>query len=156
VGKTFEDYLSEAQTDMVAVCLEYVEGKADDIYIYGSYEPEMYAFNVFYRINGKVVRKNQLNEAVESSQSPKAQEYNVSRERMSALTRIGMDNLELIHEKCQEFNREMPTEFKIHYDIKQNKLEGNYRYDLVYSNDDELLPADIFDAWFEEVKNQEN
>ncbi|WP_213421993.1 DUF600 domain-containing protein [Bhargavaea massiliensis] len=142
---------------MVASCLEYVDGKADDIYIYGSYEPDMYAFNVFYRINGgEVVRKHQLNEAVESTQNPKAQEYDVSRERMSALTRIGMDNLELIHEKCQEFNREMPTEFKLHYDIKQNKLAGKYRYDLAYSNDDELLPADIFDAWFEEVKNQEN
>jgi hypothetical protein len=64
--KEFDRYLAELQTKMVAVCMEYVENRADDIYIYASYEPEMYAFNVFYRINDKVVRKNQLNEAVES------------------------------------------------------------------------------------------
>lgn len=46
----------------------------------------------------------------------------------------------------------MPTEIKLIYNVKQNNLKGNYRYDLVYSNDDELLPDDIFDSWFEEVK----
>ncbi len=30
--------------------------------------------------------------------------------------------------------------------------DGSHRYDLVYTNDDELLPDDIFDLWFEEVK----
>lgn len=35
VSKTFEDLFSELQTDMVAVCMEYVEDRADDIYIYG-------------------------------------------------------------------------------------------------------------------------
>lgn len=47
--KTFEDYLSELQTDMVAICLEYVENQADAIYIYCSYEPDMYSFDVFYK-----------------------------------------------------------------------------------------------------------
>ena len=49
--------------------------------------------------------------------------------------------------------KEMPTEIKLHYNVKQNSLKGKYRYDLVYSNDEELLPDDIFDLWFEEVKN---
>jgi len=40
----------------------------------------------------------------------------------------------------------------LHYNVKQNSLKGNYRYDLVYSNDDELLPDDIFEQWFEEFK----
>ena len=47
----------------------------------------------------------------------------------------------------------MPTEMKLHYNVKQNSLNGKYKYDLVYSNDEELLPDDIFDSWFEEVKN---
>jgi hypothetical protein len=44
--------------------LEYVENHADDIYIYCSYEPAMYAFDVIYKINGHVVLKNNLNNAV--------------------------------------------------------------------------------------------
>ena len=31
--KMFEDYFTEIQSDMVSICLEYVENKADEIYI---------------------------------------------------------------------------------------------------------------------------
>jgi hypothetical protein len=148
----FEGYLIELQTDMVAICLEYVENKADEIYIYCSYEPEMYVFDFFYRINEKIVHKHQLNEATKELESQHIQVYDVSRERQKAALRIGNQNLKLIHKKCKEFNKEMPTEMKLYYNVKQNSLKGKYRYDLVYSNDDELLPDDIFDLWFEEVK----
>lgn len=30
--KVFEDYFTEIQSDMVFICLEYVENKADEIY----------------------------------------------------------------------------------------------------------------------------
>lgn len=42
---------------------------------------------------------------------------------------------------------------KLYYNVNKNKLKGKYRYDLVYSNDDNLLPNNIFDQWFEEVKS---
>lgn len=37
----FEDYFSELQADMVSICLEYVQGKADKIYIYAAFEPRV-------------------------------------------------------------------------------------------------------------------
>ncbi|MDQ0221024.1 YesN/AraC family two-component response regulator [Peribacillus cavernae] len=64
MSKEFKEYLSKLQTDKAAICLEYLENQAEDIYIYCSYEPEMYAFDVFYKINGQVVLKNNLNNAV--------------------------------------------------------------------------------------------
>nr|WP_251030361.1 DUF600 domain-containing protein [Bacillus sp. ISL-35] len=136
---------------MVAICLEYVENKADEIFIYCSYEPTMYVFDFFYRINGKVVHKHQLNKAVNELDSQKPV-YDISRERQKAALRIGNQNLKLIHKKCEEFSKEMPAEIKFYYNVKQNSLKGNYRYDLVYSNDGELLPDDIFDSWFHEVE----
>lgn len=149
--KVFEDYFSELQTDMVAICLEYVDNKADEIFIYCSYEPEMYVFDFFYKINGKIVHKHQLY-VVEKEDSQHNQVYDISRERQKDALRIGNQNLKLIHKKCKEFNKEMPTEMKLYYNVKKNSLKGKYRYDLVYSIDDELLPDDIFDLWFEEVK----
>ncbi|EMR07146.1 hypothetical protein C772_00791 [Bhargavaea cecembensis DSE10] len=134
---------------MVAVCLEYVENRPDDIYIYCSYEPEMYSFDVFFRINGKTVRKNKLNDAVSNEQ------YDVELDRQRALLHNGNENLKQIHAKCKEFGRDMPTEIKLHYDVKKNKLEGSYNYELVYSNDNERLPDHIFGAWFNEVKSHE-
>ncbi|MBM7664500.1 hypothetical protein JOC25_000956 [Solibacillus kalamii] len=150
--KVFEDYFSELQTDMVAICLEYVDNKADEIFIYCSYEPKMYVFDFFYKINGKVVHKHQLNETVKGSNSPQNQVYDVSKERQKAALRIGNQNLKHIHKKCEEFNKDMPKEIKLYYNVKQNSLKGKYRYELVYSIDNELLPDDIFDLWFEEVK----
>ncbi|WP_405096941.1 DUF600 domain-containing protein [Oceanobacillus sp. FSL H7-0719] len=150
--KLFEDYFSELQTDMVAICLEYVDNKAEEIFIYCSYEPKMYVFDFFFKVNGKVVHKQQLNEVSKESDSQQSRVYDVSRERQKAALRIGNQNLKLIHKKCEEFNKDMPTEMKLHYNVKENSLKGKYRYDLVYSIDDELLPDDIFDLWFEKVK----
>ncbi|EQB36669.1 MULTISPECIES: hypothetical protein [Virgibacillus] len=73
------------------------------------------------------------------------------KKRLEAVLDIGLENLEKIHEKCKEYGREMPTEIKLHYNVKQNSLIANYRYDFIYTNDDELLPDDIFNVWFEEV-----
>ncbi|USK50227.1 DUF600 domain-containing protein [Bacillus sp. CMF12] len=154
--KVFEDYFSEIQTDMVAICLEYVENKADEIFIYCSYESEMYVFDFFYRINGKIVHKHQLNDAIKKLDSHQNQIYDVSRERQKAALKIGNQNLKLIHKKCEDFNKEMPTEMKLYYNVKQNSLKGKYRYDLVYTKDDELLPDDIFDLWFEEMKKTDS
>ncbi|MFB1052230.1 DUF600 domain-containing protein [Paraliobacillus sp. JSM ZJ581] len=150
--KLFEDYFSELQTDMVAICLEYVDNKADEIFIYCSYEPKMYVFDFFYKINGKVVHKHQLNEASKELDSQQNRVYDVSKERQKAALRIGNQNLKLIHKKCEVFNKDMPTEMKLHYNVEKNSLKGKYRYDLVYSIDDELLPDDIFGLWFEKVK----
>ncbi|WP_240456681.1 DUF600 domain-containing protein [Virgibacillus halodenitrificans] len=153
--KVFEDYFSELQADMVAICLEYVENKAEDTYIYCSYEPEMYAFDVFFKINSQLVFKHNLNDAVDSTTKigNKALIYDTSEQRQEAVLDIGIENLEKIREKCKEYGKEMPTEIKLYYNVKQNSLKGKYRYDLVYSHDEELLPDDIFNSWFEEVKN---
>ncbi|MBN2910838.1 DUF600 domain-containing protein [Polycladomyces sp. WAk] len=154
--KVFEDYLAELQADIVAICLEYVNDRADDIYMYCSFEQGAYSFDVFYKINGKVVRKHQLNEALEELNGQPNEIYDVSRERQWSMLRIGVNYFKEIHKKCKEFNREMPTEIKMHYNVKENKLRATYKYDLVWSNDEMLLPEDIFLSWFEEVSKENN
>lgn len=154
LSKIFEDYFSELQADMVAICLEYVDNKADEIFIYCSYEPKMYVFDFFYKINGKIVHKHKLNETINGLDSPHNQVYDVSRSRQTAVLKIGIQNLKRMHKRCEEFNQDMPTEIKLHYNEKQNNLKGQYRYDFVYSNDEELLPDDVFDIWFEEIKKE--
>ncbi|MDG5471395.1 DUF600 domain-containing protein [Jeotgalibacillus sp. ET6] len=156
MNKVFEDYFSELQADMVAICLEYVENEAEDIYIYCSYEPEMYMFDVFFKINNQYVFKHNLNDAVDNNSSidKKSIEYDTSNQRQEAVLDIGLQNLEKIHEICKEYGREMPAEIKLRYSVKDNSLKGEYKYNLVYSNDEELLPDNIFECWFEEVKKE--
>lgn len=40
------------------------------------------------------------------------------------------------------------------YFSELQKLEVKYRYDLVYSNDDILLPDDIFEKWYKEISEK--
>lgn len=154
MAKSFEDYFSELQADMVSICLEYVDRKADDIYLYCSYEPEAYYFNVFYRIDKTFVLKHKINDAVRVVNGTPEYIYDVSRDRQLGLLDIGTEDLKKIHEVCNAFRREMPTEMKLHYNVGENSLVANFKYDLVYTNDDELLPDDIFEQWFEEIKSQ--
>ena len=61
--KMFEDYFTEIQSDMVSICLEYVENKADEIYIYTSFESNVATSNYFYNIGGNILKKHNLNNA---------------------------------------------------------------------------------------------
>jgi len=146
--KKFEDYFSEPQTDMVAICMEYSEHKADDIYIYCSYEPNMYAFDVFFKSQDMVVHTHKLSDI--------HPEIDTSIERQKAMLAIGNQNFKSIHDICEEYNHDMPTEMKLHYRVKENSLQAKYRYDLIYSNQEMLLPDHIFDEWIEEIKNESN
>ncbi|WP_434776872.1 hypothetical protein [Neisseria sp. Ec49-e6-T10] len=147
--KVFEDYFSELQADMVSIALEYVDNEADYIYIYCSYEPNMYYFDLFYKINNKIVKKHNLNMATLIEKK-----YDTSDERQEIVLDIGLKNLKSIKEVCKKHERPMPTEMKLIYDVKANSLEAKYQYDLLYSDKEELLPMDIFEQWFEEVSQQ--
>lgn len=147
--KVFEDYFSELQADMVSICLEYSQKLVNKIYIYCSYEPESYFTNVFFECNGKYAKKHKINDILDDKL------IDVSSNRQQGVLRIIVDDLREIHKKCKEFDRDMPTEIKMVYDVKKNSLEANYKNELIYSNDDEILPDDIFNAWFEEISNSQ-
>lgn len=147
--KGFEDVLAELQAEMVAIYLEYVNNRADDIYIYCSCELS-YFFNVFYKINGKVVQKKQLNEVLEDKI------YDLSKEKQWSILHKGIEILKQLHNKCLKNLIRKCLPKKIHYKVKENKLQATYKYDLVWSNDDMLLPDDIFLSWFEEVRQENN
>lgn len=148
--KEFEDHLSELQADIVAICLEYVNNQAEDIYIYCSYEPEIFTFDVFYKIDGSVVLKNELNEAITSSK--KGYRYDTSDNRQEAVLDNGIKKLEEIYQKCKEHGRDMPAEIKLHSNVKDNSLSAKYNYDQSFSEPDDLLPEERFEMWFEEIK----
>lgn len=146
--KVFEDYLSELQSDIVALTLEYAEKIIDYIYIYMSCESNMYDFNVFYKVNQKVLQKSKLNNA------DNAFVYNTSTERQFALLDEGSNDLEKIHDLFKQYDREMPTEIRLIYDVKKNSLDAEYSYEFKYSNAQDLTPYHIFNQWFEEVAKE--
>lgn len=152
MSKVFEDYFSELQTDMVSICLEYVENKADIIYIYCSFEEGVISSDYFYCINNKVVRKHKLNDAITMDLGKFR--YDTSVARQKSVMYIINEDIEKLYKICNQYNNEMPTEIKLVYDVNKNSLKADYKYDLVYSNDPIKTADDIALEWFEEVKKQ--
>ena len=149
--KVFEDYFSELQADMVSICLEYVEKRAEIIYIYCSFESNMISSGFFYKVNGKIVKKHKLNDAIATDEK----EYDVSIARQKGAVTVINDDIKALKNLCEKYHREMPTQIKLVYDIKNNKLSADCGYDLYYSNHKTKLPDDILEEWFQLEKDKE-
>ncbi|EJV57412.1 MULTISPECIES: hypothetical protein [Bacillus cereus group] len=148
MNKVFEDYFSELQADMVSICLEYVEERANKIYIYCSFEDNIIASDYFYNINGEIVERHKINDIISSNE----EKYDTSIERQKGVIRILNNDMKNMIRLCKEYKREMPTEMKLVYDVLKTSLKAEYKYDLVYSNDPIKEADDIAMEWFEELK----
>ncbi|WP_342538666.1 DUF600 domain-containing protein [Sporosarcina sp. FSL K6-1540] len=147
MSKVFEDYFSEIQTDMVSICLEYVEERAEKIYIYCSFEEGIVSSDYFYNINGKIVERHKLNDMLSSGEN----NYDVSVQRQSGVVKILNMDIKSVIKLCKEYNREIPTEMKLIYNIEENSLKAEYKYELVYSDDPVKTADDVAMEWFEEI-----
>lgn len=144
---SFEDRLMEEQADMVDICLEYVKNTADKIYIYCSGEDNFLFCNFFYQINGRMLRKHEL-DAIGNKM------FDVSDEAQDRALSILMEDYLAIKKLCEDNKREFPTEIRLEYDVPKNHLDSYYRYGLNYSKNSKLSPGMIERAWFEQLKNK--
>ncbi|EJR97451.1 MULTISPECIES: immunity protein YezG family protein [Bacillus] len=147
--KEFEDRFSELQADMISICMEYVEDRADKVYVYASCEESIISSSFFYLINNKYVKNHKVNEALEDGD----ERYDVSPKRGFMVLRIINEDIKKVKVLCKEYEKDMPTEMKLIYDVKSGKFKAEYKYDLVYTIDDIKTADHIADEWFEEVKN---
>lgn len=90
-----------------------------------------------------------MNEALKEGDA----RYDVSPKRMFEVLHIIGDDIEKIKVLCEEHGRDMPTEMKLIYDVKSGNFKAEYKYELIYFNDDVKTAGDIADEWFEEVKS---
>ncbi|MFJ6413330.1 MULTISPECIES: immunity protein YezG family protein [Terribacillus] len=147
--KEFEDKFTELQSDMISICLEYVEDRADKVYVYASHEGGIISSSFFYLINNKYVECHKVNDALETGDEG----YDVSPERMLTVLQIINEDIEKIEVLCKEYGRDIPTEMKLIYDVKNGNFKAEYKYDLVYSNDEVKTADHIADEWFEEIQD---
>lgn len=147
--KEYEVRFSELQADMISICMEYVADRADKVYVYASREEGVISSSFFYLINNEYVQRHKVNDALENGD----ERYDVSPKRQFMVLDIINDDIEKIEELCKEYEKDMPTEMKLIYDVKSGSFKAEYKYDLVYTNDDIKTASDIANEWFEEIKN---
>lgn len=90
-----------------------------------------------------------MNDALEYGEEP----YDASSERGFMVLDILNKDIEQLKVLCEEYVRDMPTEMKLIYDVKTGHFKAEYKYDLVYLNDEYKVASDIAVEWFVAVKN---
>ena len=116
MAKIFEDELMELQADYVSLCLEAMEGIADEIFIYISNEKDVSMFDSFCRVKGQVKTLGQL------CPIPLQRE----------LLMVGSGDIKKINEICKRYDMPAPTEIRLHYWVKSNSLDAHFEYKPVW------------------------
>ena len=147
MNRVFEDQLMDIQSDMISLSLEYVENKAETVYIYVVLEDGLVSFDVFYKIGGFISEKSDVNEYL-------SEKINDSDDIQFSLLEYGIEDAEKIEVLFEENSKEVPTEIRLVFDVKNNSLKSNYRYDAMYEKNEDLSVSDVFDAWIQEEKSK--
>ena len=147
MNRVFEDQLMDIQSDMISLSLEYVENKAETVYIYVVLEDGLVSFDVFYKIGGFISEKSDVNEYL-------SEKINDSDDIQFSLLEYGIEVAQKIEVLFEENSKEVPTEIRLVYDVKNNSLKSNYRYDAMYEKNEDLSVSDVFEAWIQEEKSK--
>ena len=147
MNRVFEDQLMDIQSDMFSLSLEYVENKEETVYIYVVLEDGLVSFDVFYKIGGFISEKSDVNEYL-------SEKINDSDDIQFSLLEYGIEDAEKIEVLFEENSKEVPTEIRLVYDVKNNSLKSNYIYDAMYEKNEDLSVSDVFEAWIQEEKSK--
>ena len=140
----FERKFAEFIADVLAICYEYVEGRAEKIYVYLEDEARVQTSGFFYKINGKVVMRGKLNTALR----PGEKLYADYPDRQGQVQSIIREDWNRFAALCRQYNKPVPTEIRMVYDVKTKKPDVRIQYDPVWSNKGGF-PMDVEEAWFE-------
>ena len=147
MNRVFEDQLMDIQSDMISLSLEYVENKEETVYIYVVLEDGLVSFDVFYKIGGFISEKSDVNKYL-------SEKINDSDDIQFSLLEYGIEDAEKIEVLFEENSKEVPTEIRLVYDVKNNSLKSNYIYDAMYEKNEDLSVSDVFEAWIQEEKSK--
>ena len=144
----FSKKFKELFTGMIQVAYDFVNHGDDveDIYVYVDMEGGMSFFNSFYRIKGKLVYMHEVNDLL-------INKVETGRKRTLEILGLGLEDVKQMQKIFEDFQGKVPTNMKLKYNIVTNQFDNDICYDLKHTNTDDLLADDIFDQWFEEVKN---
>lgn len=151
MNKVFRDQLTELQIEIIAICLEYADRRADKIFIYCFCDGRYLASDYFYQIGNSIVERHELNNAISENEK----QYDVSIERQIATINIINEKIEKIHKLYESYGEKMPTEIKFIYDVKNYNINTENKYDLVYF-DKGKDPDDTAMKWYQEIKAKHN
>lgn len=137
MGKVFEDEFMEVQTGLISLCLELTEEKVDKIFAYGSNEKKTASFNAFFEVDGRIKTTNQLD---------------IPGELIDQFLKIGTGDVMKLRAIGAKYNRPVPTELKLYYDVRTGKFRSEYKYEEICSARTGKVAGEVFMEWLAEMK----
>lgn len=135
-NKVFEDEFMDIQSEIISLCMDYVDKNADIIYAYCAIEERMQSFNACFRCGNELKR---------------VEDFDKSRPEKMKFLRDGSSRLFDIREVCANYNLPVPTQIKMIYDVNTGKFKADYKYEKVCTD---ISADEVYDEWVEELKNQ--
>ena len=135
--RLFEDEFMDIQSDIIGMCLDFVDGKVDKVYGYGLIKEKQTMFNVFYTVDNKTKWTH---------------EFRRERKEIFQLLKEATACLNEIRKLCKQHERQLPNELRMVYNNQTGKYESSYKYGEIET--EEFSVDDIFDQWKEEVENE--
>lgn len=137
-SKVFEDEFMEVQSGLISLCMELVgENEIDKVYAYCSIEGKSNSFNAFFGVNDKIKMITEI-------------ESNMR--RAMQFLRTGCHDLDKLKDVCEKYEKPVPTEIKMTYDVKNGKFDAKYCYDEICSLKTGKGQAEVFMEWVAEIK----
>ena len=140
MGKTFEDEFMDIQSGLISLCLEFADGKADKIFAFAAFDEWHRYFDAFFESKGKIERTNKIG--------------NNNAKYIFSFLGMGIDDLEKFIEISKKYNRPVPVEMKMYYNVKNGRFNAEYRYRKDIPNYDTIDYnfTDTFNAWEKDLK----
>lgn len=136
MSKIFEDEFMDLQSGLISLCLEVTKGKVDKVFAYGSNEKKSKSFNAFFEVNGEIRTLGKLG---------------VPRELAFQFLKIGTDDVQKLDTIGEKYNRPVPTELKLYYDVLKKTFRAEYKYEEVCSARTGKCAGEVFDEWVAEM-----
>jgi len=126
----FENEFMDIQRDLINLCIEFSQGKADNIFAFIFQREDEFYFNSVFKIGKEYLTIRDLEYPIE-----------VENDFMELAT----DIIKLFPAVFDNYNREKPIQYKLIFNVKTKKL----KFELEYSKDiDTSKPCDsVFDEW---------
>lgn len=137
MSRQFEDEFMDLQSELISLCLEATGKRVDKIYAYASIEEKSKMFNAFFEVSGEIKTLNQLG---------------LNNSLINQFLKLGTGDLEKIRSVCKNFNKPIPTEIKMYYDVNTGKYNADYKYNEVCSAITGMSAGEIFMNWISEIR----
>lgn len=130
LANSYEQEVTNCEIEMLRSAQKYVNNEADTIFIHCVYNNTSMSIDYFYRFKLKILHPADINQADNVS----LDHFDVSKERQELVLKDLTAAMVRMVAAAKKFEKKMPAEIRLTYDMKSNQLIPQYSYDIIDAN----------------------